>query len=117
MSLDEADLAPAAGFVAPELREEFPGLRLDWVTAPRPPRPLGAGRSAAACCELSSRYRGASVVAMRTQPVPQAYRTFFRQIGLDPDTDRIPSEQVALDRLLVGGFRPRERIDDALRSP
>ncbi|HSO99753.1 MAG TPA: hypothetical protein VLP43_12435, partial [Solirubrobacteraceae bacterium] len=52
---------------------------------------------------------------MRTQPVPQAYRTFFRQIGLDPDTERIPSEQVALERLLVGGFRPRERINDALQ--
>jgi DNA/RNA-binding domain of Phe-tRNA-synthetase-like protein len=113
MSLDEADLAPAPGFVAPELREEFPGLRLDWVTAPG-----HRGRSTPAIArrllELSNRYRGASVVAMRTQPVPQAYRTFFRQIGLDPDTERIPSEQVALERLLVGGFRPHERIDDAL---
>ena len=114
MRLEEADLAPAAGFVADELREEFPGLRLDWVTAPG-----RRGRSAAPIArrllELSSRYRGASVVAMRTQPVPQAYRTFFRQIGLDPDTDRIPSEQMALERLLVGGFRPRERVDDALQ--
>ena len=113
MSLDEADLAPAAGFVAPELADEFPGLRLDWVTLPG-----GLGRSTPAVARqlraLSNRYRGASVVAMRTQPVPHAYRAFFRQIGLDPDTERIPSEQMALERLLAGGFRPRERVSDAL---
>jgi DNA/RNA-binding domain of Phe-tRNA-synthetase-like protein len=114
MSLDEADLSPAAGFVADELREEFPGLRLDWVTAPGR-RGRSAPPIARRLLELSSRYRGASVVAMRTQPVPQAYRTFFRQIGLDPDTDRIPSEQMAVERLLVGGFRPRERLEDALQ--
>jgi DNA/RNA-binding domain of Phe-tRNA-synthetase-like protein len=113
MSFEEADLSPAAGFVASELADEFPGLRLDWVTIPG-----RRGRSIPAAArrlrELSSRYRGASVVAMRTQPVPHAYRAFFRQIGLDPDTERIPSEQLALDRLLAGGFQPRERIDDAL---
>jgi len=113
MSFEEADLSPAAGFIAPELADEFPGLRLDWVTIPG-----HRGRSTPAVARrlraLSSRYRGGSVVAMRTQPVPHAYRAFFRQIGLDPDTDRIPSEQLALDRLLAGGFLPRERVDDAL---
>jgi DNA/RNA-binding domain of Phe-tRNA-synthetase-like protein len=63
--------------------------------------------------ELSSRWRGTNVVAMRTQPIPHAYRTFFRQIGLDPDVDRIPSERAALNRLLDGHFRPRNLIDDA----
>ena len=42
--------------------------------------------------ELSDRYRGAGVVAMRTQPIPHAYRAFFRQVGLDPDATRIPAE-------------------------
>jgi DNA/RNA-binding domain of Phe-tRNA-synthetase-like protein len=110
---EEAELLAAAGFVAPEVRAEFPGLRLDWVTVaastrPSPPaikqRLLG----------LSNRYRGASVVAMRTQPIPSAYRTFFRQIGLDPDTTRIPSEDAAVKRLLVGGFLPTSLIEDAL---
>jgi DNA/RNA-binding domain of Phe-tRNA-synthetase-like protein len=62
---------------------------------------------------LSNRYRGASVVAMRTQPIPNAYRTFFRQIGLDPDTHRIPSEAAAVARLMRGGFEPSSLIDDA----
>ena len=50
---------------------------------------------------------------MRTKPVPQAYRAFFRQIGLDPDVQRIPSEQAALARLVQGGFRSVDLIADA----
>jgi DNA/RNA-binding domain of Phe-tRNA-synthetase-like protein len=51
---------------------------------------------------------------MRTWPIPHAYRAFFRQIGLDPDVDRIPSEQAAVSRLLYGGFRSRGALEDAL---
>jgi DNA/RNA-binding domain of Phe-tRNA-synthetase-like protein len=50
---------------------------------------------------------------MRTQPIPHAYRTFFRQIGLDPDTTRIPSEAAAVTRLLRGAFEPTTLIEDA----
>lgn len=50
---------------------------------------------------------------MRTKPVPQAFRAFFRQIGLDPDVRRIPSEEAAVARLLQGGFRSVDRIADA----
>lgn len=31
---EEVELVSAAGFIAPELAAEFPGLRLDWVTVP-----------------------------------------------------------------------------------
>lgn len=110
---EELDLRAASGFVEEELSAELPGLRLDWMTMARGPRsssrPLVSRLNA-----LSNRYRGASVVAMRTQPIPHAYRTFFRQIGLDPDVDRIPSEQAAVTRLLHGGFRPRGALEDAL---
>lgn len=109
---DEVELQAALGFVAPELAAEFPGLRLDWVTAParRRDSPRELKRRLR---DLSSRYRGMSVVAMRTQPIPHAYRTFFHQIGLDPDVDRIPSERAAVSRLLHGHFQPRSLIDDA----
>ena len=110
---DEPELRAARGFVEPRLQAEFPGLRLVWVTAElrgRESPPAVKARLR----ELSSRYRGASVVAMRTQPIPQAYRTFFRQIGLDPDATRIPSEEVAVARLLHGAFRSRDLIHDAL---
>jgi DNA/RNA-binding domain of Phe-tRNA-synthetase-like protein len=110
---EELDLRAAPGFVDEELGAELPGLRLDWMTVPGGPRssPPALVRRLGA---LSNRYRGASVVAMRTQPIPHAYRTFFRQIGLDPDVDRIPSEQAAVSRLLYGGFRSRGALEDAL---
>lgn len=110
---EEVELHATAGFVAPELRAEFPGLRLDWVTATvrsrESPRPVKHRLRA-----LSNRYRGASVVTMRTKPIPSAYRTFFRQIGLDPDTDRIPSEEAAVRRLMQGAFIPTGLVPDAM---
>jgi DNA/RNA-binding domain of Phe-tRNA-synthetase-like protein len=105
-------LRPAAGFIAPDVAAEFPRLRLDWVmidARARPSPPALRWRLK----ELSNRYRGASVVTMRTKPIPQAFRAFFRQIGLDPDVDRIPSERVAVARLLHGGFRSVDVVADA----
>jgi hypothetical protein len=103
---------PAAGFVEPRVQEEFPGLRLDWVLVQAPARssPPALVRRLQ---QLAGRYRGASVVAMRTKPIPQAFRVFFRQIGLDPDVDRIPSERAAVARLMHGGFRSAGPIADA----
>lgn len=111
--MSELDLAAASGFVDATLRAEFPGLRLNWVTveARLRPSPRAVGNRLRA---LSNRYRGASVVAMRTQPIPHAYRAFFRQIGLDPDVTRIPGEEAAVLRLLEGGFRSRDLVHDAL---
>ena len=97
----------------PALHAEFPGLRLDWITveARRRPSPRGVKHRLRS---LSNRYHGASVVAMRTQPLPHAYRAFFRQIGLDPDATRIPSEEAAVARLMQGGFRSTDIVADAL---
>lgn len=109
---DEIELDAAHGSIAPELEADFPGLRLLWVTVAarlRPsPRELKRRLS-----ELSSRYRGDNVVAMRTQPIPHAFRAFFRQVGLDPDVTRIPAEAAAVERLVHGGFMSRNLIDDA----
>jgi DNA/RNA-binding domain of Phe-tRNA-synthetase-like protein len=52
---------------------------------------------------------------MRTQPIASAYRVFFRQIGLDPDVSRIPSEELAVTRLLRGGLPSDGLPVDALR--
>jgi DNA/RNA-binding domain of Phe-tRNA-synthetase-like protein len=51
---------------------------------------------------------------MRQDPVPWAYRVFYRQVGIDPDTDRTPAEHVALERLRKGGFGATNLVDDAL---
>ncbi len=109
----ELELRAAAGFVEPAVREEFPGLRLDWLTVQARPRD-SPPEVKERLRELSSRYRGATVVAMRTKPIPHAYRAFFRQIGLDPDSSRIPSERVAVARLLQGEFSSLDLVQDAL---
>jgi DNA/RNA-binding domain of Phe-tRNA-synthetase-like protein len=107
------ELTAATGFVDPSVRAEFPGLGIRWLTVVGSPR-----RSPRAVRQrlhgLSDRYRGTSVVAMRTHAVPHAYRAFFRQVGLDPDAKRIPSEEVAVTRLMEGGFRSRDLVSDAL---
>ena len=105
-------MSSASGVIAPELRAEFPGLRLHWTALD-----AGVHRSPPELRrrlrELSDRYLGASVVAMRTQPIPHAYRAFFRQVGLDPDAERIPSEEAAVRRLVQGRFEPRNTVQDA----
>ena len=101
------------GWVEAELAEEFPelGLRFMPVEA-RPGRtpPAVASRLR----DLSNRYTGGKVIHMRQDPVPWAYRVFYRQVGIDPDTDRTPAEHVALERLRKGGFGATNLVDDAL---
>jgi DNA/RNA-binding domain of Phe-tRNA-synthetase-like protein len=64
--------------------------------------------------ELSSRFRGARAVGLRREPVPAAYRVFFRHIGLDPDVARTPIEDAVLERMLRGGFLSSGLLDDVL---
>ena len=111
--MGELEPGAAPGFVEPRVKAEFPGLTLAWVGLEARPGP--SPRSVKQRLRhLSNRWRGADVVAMRTQPIPQAYRTFFRQVGMDPDTTRIPSEEAAVNRLLHGGFRSTGWLADAL---
>jgi DNA/RNA-binding domain of Phe-tRNA-synthetase-like protein len=64
--------------------------------------------------ELSNRFRGARAVTLRREPVPAAYRAFFRHVGLDPDVVRTPIEEVALERMLRGGFLAGGLLEDSL---
>jgi DNA/RNA-binding domain of Phe-tRNA-synthetase-like protein len=109
----------AAGDVAVEgwidngLREEFPGLALMQLTVER-----GSGRSPGGVKErlsvLSDRFSGGQAINMRHQPIPWAYRVFYRHIGLDPDVQRTPVEELALERMKQGGFKSQSLLDDAL---
>jgi DNA/RNA-binding domain of Phe-tRNA-synthetase-like protein len=107
------DPRPLRGVVAPEVAGEFPELALFSLTldavSTRSPREVRQRLK-----DLSDRFRGAQAVAMRRQPIPWAYRVFYRHIGLDPDTDRPPMEALALDRLLKGHFRSQSLLDDGL---
>ncbi len=108
-----AEPEPRAGPIAPELAEEFPGLTLVQLAVER-----GSGRSGREVKErlrlLSDRFAGAQAVTLRQQPIPWAYRVFFRHIGLDPDEQRTPVEELALQRMKDGAFRSRNLLDDAL---
>ena len=108
-----AALRAARGWVAPELSEEFPELGLLHARA------RAGGRRTppevrARLRRLSDRFTGARAVALRREPIPWAYRVFFRQIGMDPDERRTPVEQAALDRMMHGGFRSRGLVADAI---
>jgi DNA/RNA-binding domain of Phe-tRNA-synthetase-like protein len=104
---------PHEGTVDAALHEELPGLRLRWVVAPlegghRTPRGLARRLG-----DVSTRFRGANAIQLRTRPVPRAYRVFYRQVGLDPDVDRTPVEQLALERLIRGELHTGDRVTDA----
>ena len=98
----------ATGWCAAEVQAELPGLRLLVSEARHTrPQPLTGGSPPEIqerLRELSNRFRGARAVGVRREPVPAAYRVFFRQIGLDPDVVRTPIEAAVLERMLDGGF-------------
>ncbi|HEY3775428.1 MAG TPA: hypothetical protein VGL69_20665 [Solirubrobacteraceae bacterium] len=103
---------PRRGAVDAQVAAELPGLGLWWLRMPGATGPVGEAlewrmRS------LSDRLRGSDAVTLRTRPVVRSYRAFARQIGLDPDRDRVPAERVALARLMHGGLSARDRIEAA----
>jgi DNA/RNA-binding domain of Phe-tRNA-synthetase-like protein len=108
--VSELDLR--AGAVAPALRAEFDRLGVVWTEGPVSP-----GRSPPSLRrrlrELSGRVRGPQALLLRQQPVPHAYRVFYRHIGLDPDVDRPPAEAALQERLVAGELRSRDRVTDA----
>ena len=108
-----ADLEPQIGWVDDELRAEFPMVNLRHVTLEaRPRRTPPAVRQRLAL--LSNRFTGGRAINLRQEPVPWAYRVFFRQVGIDPDDHRTPVEDAALERMKWGGFRSQNLVDDAL---
>src|SRR4051794_13253870 len=103
------------GRVDPEVADELPDLGVVLTDVPgrdmRTPRVVKKRLAT-----LSSRFRGARAVTMRQEPVPWAYRVFFRQVGMDPDDNdtRTPIERIALERLQHGGFESHGLVRDAL---
>jgi DNA/RNA-binding domain of Phe-tRNA-synthetase-like protein len=113
-----APAEPDLGWQAPEVELELPGLRLLFtevevrrsgaLTGDSPPDVEARLR------ELSNRVRGARAISLRREPIPAAYRVFFRQVGLDPDLERTPMEAAVLERMLRGGFLTGGMLDDIL---
>jgi DNA/RNA-binding domain of Phe-tRNA-synthetase-like protein len=107
------DPSPEQGWVAPHIAAEFPGLGIAWIEVDsqpaRSPEPVRRRLR-----DLSDRFFGAQAIHMRERPIPWAYRVFYRQIGLDPDRNRTPVEQLALDRLHDGAFKSNGLPADAM---
>lgn len=109
---------PQLGWRAAEVEEELPELRLisarvqiqrpEAVTAASPRDIQTRLRG------LSNRFHGARAVGIRSEPVPAAYRVFFRQIGLDPDIVRTPIEAAVRERMVRGGFLTAGLLEDVL---
>jgi DNA/RNA-binding domain of Phe-tRNA-synthetase-like protein len=101
------------GYLDPTLAAEFPELGLVYSELPvrpqRSPPPVRARLRAA-----SDRFTGPKAVTLRQQPIPWAYRVFFRHVGIDPDERRTPIEAIALERMRAGGFQSQNLVDDAL---
>jgi DNA/RNA-binding domain of Phe-tRNA-synthetase-like protein len=106
------------GWQAPPIAEELPGLALRYVVVEvRRAGPLKGDSPPdveARLRELSNRVRGARAIGIRREPVPAAYRVFFRQVGMDPDVERTPIEAAVLERMLRGGFLSGGLLEDVM---
>lgn len=109
---------PMRGWCEREVQQELPGLGLmSAIVEVKLGRSLTGASSPAVLQrlrELSNRWRGARAVNVRQEPVPAAYRVFFRHIGLDPDVTRTPIEAAVLERMLDGGFLSEGLLADIL---
>ncbi len=110
----DVDLRLEHGWIDPELSEEFPQLGLELARTEAGARRRSPPDVRERLRVLSDRYTGGRAVNLRQQPIPWAYRVFFRQIGIDPDERRTPPEELALERMRAGGFVSRNLVDDAL---
>jgi DNA/RNA-binding domain of Phe-tRNA-synthetase-like protein len=114
-----ARFAPAHGWCAREVEEDLPELRVLLTEVPvggiRAPLTADSPKEIRdRLRHMSNRFRGARAVGIRREPVPAAYRVFFRQIGLDPDIVRTPIEAAVLERMLRGGFPSGGLLRDVL---
>jgi DNA/RNA-binding domain of Phe-tRNA-synthetase-like protein len=107
---------PVRGWCEREVQQELPGLGLMFtdVVCDRPVGSRSTPAIRARLSELSNRWRGARAVNVRQEPIPAAYRVFFRHIGLDPDLTRTPIEAAVLERMLDGGFLSEDLLTDVL---
>lgn len=108
---------PVAGWLAPELAAELPGLGLAWTSvglAGGAARGRPSQHARERLRALSSRMRGGRAIALRTEPIAAAHRAFFAQVGIDPDAQPTPLEAVVQDRLMRGGFDSVDVLSDAL---
>lgn len=109
---------PVSGWCENEVQQELPGLGLMFTSLRVEPGRSLTGTSPPDVLErlrdLSNRWRGPRAVNVRQEPIPAAYRVFYRHIGLDPDLRRTPLEAAVLERMMDGGFLSEGWLADVL---
>ena len=108
------EVEPRPGWVADDVRAEHPELRAASSARGRPAERAARPRCDSACASSPTASGAPRPSPCAAAPVPWAYRVFFRHIGLDPDVTRTPIESAALERLIRGGWRSENLLDDAL---
>jgi DNA/RNA-binding domain of Phe-tRNA-synthetase-like protein len=105
-------LEVSEGVVDEVVAAEFPGLSIHWVDVQ-----CGVGKTPAGLADelalAGQRMRGATIVMASTGTIAAAYRSFARQLGMDPAAVSGSAEAVAMRRLLSGGFLPTGVPNDA----
>lgn len=101
------------GWIDADLAAEFPDLTLRTVAVACVPEGYSEGVREQLRF-VSDRMSGARAIKLRRDPIPSAYRVFYRHVGLDPDKTLTPVEQAALERLFYGGYSAGDRVGDAL---
>jgi hypothetical protein len=108
--------AVRAGAVAPAITAELGhvGVAFCWVVCDGDPLRRSPPELRARLRALADRHRGAQAVALRSRPIPHAYRVLFRYLGLEPDVRRIPLEALVVERLVAGSYPSHGLLADAL---
>lgn len=100
------------GTIDPVALEEFPQAGVSFATVE-----TASGRTARGLAmELAlaaDRIRGASALTASTAPVAASYRSFLRQLGMDPEAVECTADAVVRRRLVEGGLAPSFAVRDA----
>lgn len=105
-------VGPSLAVIEPGIAAEFPELSMTYIRVDV--RHASSRQIAKRLKLLAERIGGAQAVRLREQPIPHAYRTFFRHIGIEPDQIRTPIEEVVVRRLMTGGLAKTWPVEDAL---
>ena len=105
--------APTRGWVSPELLTEYGEVALWWTTV----RVAGvaAAQNRDRLRHISNSYRGADVVRVHGRTAAhEVYRTFARQVGIDPDRTLMRADAAARTSIVTGRLVSLGPVPDAL---
>lgn len=101
------------GWIHQRIARDLPGLRLRYTLVDCGPDHVATDLRAA-LADRSNRFHGRHFFALRKDPIVVAYRTLYRHVGIDPDSQPTPVEELSREPIMRGGFLSHTRVRDAL---